>query len=148
MLVSIPPHIYPENSCIAILTGSGTVGLTHDVRHAGLVGDERGQMDGRRRLVLGEGLDLSAMTGGTLLRVESHGTMARRRKLAMRLELWSRRKVGLGLLLMHLKVVEIFRLGRVQRGMLIGSGNIGSIRENIDGIRVGWDRRLFNMDFQ
>lgn len=57
------------------LTGSGTVSLTNNVGHTGLVGNERGQMDGRRWLVLGERLDLSTVAGGTFLGVEGHGPM-------------------------------------------------------------------------
>ncbi len=54
--------------------------------HAGLVGEEGGQVDGLLGVVLGEGLCLSAVALGALLRVEAHGAMARRGKLAVRLK--------------------------------------------------------------
>lgn len=53
--------------------------------HASLVADEPGQMHRLGGVVLGEGLNLATMTRSTLLGVESHGAMARRRELAMRL---------------------------------------------------------------
>lgn len=71
---------------IVVLTGSRTVSLTDDVGHASLVADEAGQMHGLGGVILGEGLNLTTMTGSTLLGVEGHGAMARRGELAMRLE--------------------------------------------------------------
>lgn len=56
------------------------------MRHASLVADESGQMDGLGGVILGERLDLSAMAGGTLLGVERHGAMPRRRELTVRLK--------------------------------------------------------------
>ena len=44
-------------------------------------------MAGFLGIVLREGLHLTAMTLGTLLGIESHGAMTRRRKFSVRLEL-------------------------------------------------------------
>ena len=43
-------------------------------------------MAGLLSIVLREGLHLTAMTLGTLLGIESHGAMTRRRKFSVRLE--------------------------------------------------------------
>lgn len=67
--------------------GSGTLDLTDNVGHTGLVAEESGQMDRLLGVVLGEGLHLTAMTLCPLLGVESHGAMARRRKLTVRLKI-------------------------------------------------------------
>jgi hypothetical protein len=42
-------------------------------------------MHGLLGVILGEGLDLTAVAGGPLLGVEPHRAVARRRKLAVRL---------------------------------------------------------------
>ena len=76
---------------------AGTVGLTNDVGHTGLVTQESGHVDGLGSVVLGEGLNLSAVAGGPLLWVESHGAMTRRGKLSVRLQCYTdiRPKSGL-----------------------------------------------------
>ncbi len=74
------------NDLLLVHLGAGTVGLPHDVGHAGLVADEGGQVAGLGRVVLGEGLDLAAVALAALLGVEPHRAMAGRRELAVRLE--------------------------------------------------------------
>ena len=64
----------------------GSLNLTDDVAHAGFEAEEGGHMDWLLGVILGEGLDLAAMTLGALLGIESHGTMARSRKLTVRLK--------------------------------------------------------------
>ena len=66
--------------------GAGTVGLAHDVGHAGLVADEGREVARLRGVVLGEGLDLSAVALAALLGVEAHGAMAGSGKLTVRLQ--------------------------------------------------------------
>lgn len=66
--------------------GAGTIGLAHDVGHAGLVSDEGREVARLGGVVLGEGLDLSAVALGALLGVESHGPMTGSGKLTVRLQ--------------------------------------------------------------
>lgn len=65
--------------------GAGLVDLADDVRHAGLVGHKGRQVDGFGLVILGESLNLAAMTLAALLGGKGHGAMARRRKFTMRL---------------------------------------------------------------
>merc|ERR1719251_344495 len=55
--------------------GSGSVHLSHDVSHAGLVTHEGGQVDRLGGVILGEALDLAPMTLGPLFGEESLGTV-------------------------------------------------------------------------
>ena len=66
--------------------GAGSVDLTDNVSHAGLVGEEAGQVNGFGGVVLGEGLDLAAITAGALLGQKALGAVAGRFKLSMRLK--------------------------------------------------------------
>merc|ERR1712045_505060 len=83
-------HGWGLNNChslddvLLVQLRSGTVGLTHDVSHTGLVAQKAGQVNGLRRVILGKGLDLTAVTGRTLLGIESHGPMTGCRKLTVR----------------------------------------------------------------
>ena len=66
--------------------GSGAFDLPDDVGHTGLEAEKSRKMDGLLGVILGEGLNLTAVAAGALLRVESHRAMTRRRKLTVRLE--------------------------------------------------------------
>src|SRR6218665_2441479 len=66
--------------------GTRLIDITNNVSHTGFVCDKGGQMDRLGSIVLGEGLYLTTMTLGSLLGSKGHGAMARRRKLAVRLE--------------------------------------------------------------
>ena len=65
--------------------GSGTFDFTDNVGHTGFEAEEGRKMDGLLGVILGEGLNLTAVAARALLRVESHRAMTRRRKLTMRL---------------------------------------------------------------
>ena len=66
--------------------GAWTVGLAHDVGHAGLVTDEGREVARLGGVVLGERLDLAAVALGALLGIEPHRPMAGSGKLAVRLQ--------------------------------------------------------------
>jgi hypothetical protein len=55
--------------------GTGTVQVTDDVGHTGLVTHEGGQVDGLGGIILGEGLGLTLVTGSTLAGQESQGSV-------------------------------------------------------------------------
>ena len=55
-----------------------------DVRHAGLVRHERGQMARLRRVVLGEGAHAAGVVARALLGQEAERAVARRLELAVR----------------------------------------------------------------
>ena len=63
-----------------------TFDLTDNVGHTSFEAQEGRQVAGLLSIVLREGLHLTAMTLGTLLGIESHGAMTRRRKFSVRLE--------------------------------------------------------------
>ena len=65
--------------------GSGTFDFTDNVSHTGFEAQKGRKMDGLLGVILGEGLDLTAVAAGALLGVESHRAMTRRRKLTVRL---------------------------------------------------------------
>lgn len=69
------------------LTWAGTIGFTDNVCHASLVAEESSQMNWLRWIVFWESLDFATMSSGSLLWVECHWTMARRRKFTMRLKI-------------------------------------------------------------
>ena len=64
--------------------GAGTVELTDNVGHAGLVAHEGGQMDGLGRVIPREGLDLASVSAGSLAGQEPKRSMTGVLKLAMR----------------------------------------------------------------
>merc|ERR1719507_1758525 len=64
--------------------GSGSVDLPHDVSHASLVAHEGSQVDRLGRIILGEGLDLAAVSLGPLFREESLGSVTRSLELPVR----------------------------------------------------------------
>jgi len=66
--------------------GSGTFDFTDNVSHTGFEAQKGRKMDGLLGVILGEGLDLTAVAAGALLGVESHRAMTRRRKLTVRHE--------------------------------------------------------------
>jgi len=66
--------------------GTGTVEITNDVSHTGLVTHEGGQVDGLGGIILGEGLSLSSVAGSALTGKEPEGTVAWSLKLAVRLQ--------------------------------------------------------------
>merc|ERR550517_1903564 len=72
------------NDVLLVDLGTGTIGLTNNVGHTGLVSKEGGQVDGLRAVVLGKGLNLATMTSSPLFGVKAHGAMTRRGKLTMR----------------------------------------------------------------
>jgi len=63
---------------------SGTFDLPDDMGHTGLEAEKSRKMDGLLGVILGEGLDLTTVAAGALLRIESHRAMTRRRKLTVR----------------------------------------------------------------
>ena len=65
---------------------SGTFDLPDDMSHTGLEAEKSRKMDGLLRVILREGLDLTTVAAGALLRIESHRAMTRRRKLTVRLK--------------------------------------------------------------
>ena len=65
--------------------GSGTFDFTDNVSHTGFEAQKGRKMDGLLGVILGEGLDLTAVAAGALLGVEPHRAMTRRRKLTVRL---------------------------------------------------------------
>lgn len=66
--------------------GSRTIDFTNNVSHTSFIAKESRQMNGLLSIILREGLDFTAMALCTLLGIESHGSMARSRKLTMRLK--------------------------------------------------------------
>ena len=66
--------------------GAGSVHLANDVGHAGLVGEEAGQVDGFGGIVPGEGLHFAAVAAGALLGKEAFAAVARRFEFPMRLK--------------------------------------------------------------
>ena len=67
--------------------GLGSVDLTDDVGHAGLVAHEGSEMAGLGLVILGEGFDLAAAVGSALAGTESEGTVTGCFVLAVR-HLW------------------------------------------------------------
>merc|ERR1719225_462512 len=64
--------------------GAGSVDLPHDVGHTGLVAHEGSQVDRLGRIILGEGLDLAAVSLGPLFGEESLRTVTRSLELPVR----------------------------------------------------------------
>ena len=72
-------------TCFLRLTRSGSIHLTHNVGHAGLVAHESSQMHRLGRVILGECLHLTTVAPAALSGQEAQRTVAGRRKLAVRL---------------------------------------------------------------
>lgn len=73
------------DNLLLVHLGAGTVQVTDNVGHTGLVTHEGSQVDGLGSIILGEGLGLAPVAGSTLAGQESKGTVARPLKLTVRL---------------------------------------------------------------
>merc|ERR1719370_2104799 len=69
---------------LLVVLGTGTVHLTDNVGHAGLVAHEASQVDSLARIILGEGLWLATVALGPLLWEESLGPMTGSFELSVR----------------------------------------------------------------
>jgi hypothetical protein len=70
---------------VRVLTGAGTVQITNNVSHTGLVTQESRQVDRLGLVILGERLHLSSVSSSTLAGAEAQRTVARGLKFTMRL---------------------------------------------------------------
>jgi hypothetical protein len=71
---------------LLVRLGAGSVEVTDDGRHTGLVAHGGRQVDGLLGVILGEGLDLSAMAGSALPGQESQGAVTGSLELAVLFE--------------------------------------------------------------
>jgi len=74
------------DNLLLVHLGTGTVQVTNNMGHTGLVTHEGSQVDGLGGIILREGLGLSAVTGSALARQEAQGTVTWSFELAVRLE--------------------------------------------------------------
>lgn len=78
--LSADTNIFNTNESKHRLTGSRTVNFTDCVRHSSFIPHVGGQMRWLARVILGKGLDFTAMTFGTFARQKPERAVTRSRK--------------------------------------------------------------------